>query len=303
MKGAATVIGIDVGGTKIAAGTVSLPDGIRSAARVVPTHAERGGRAVLDEVVRLARELAATAMAAGQTVAALGVGICELVDREGRLASDNCIRWLDLPVQEELARIAPVRVEADVRAAALAEARLGAGQGLDPFLYVTVGTGISCCLMLGGRPFLGAHGGTGTMASSPLDNECPACRHPDRRTLEEIASGPALVGRFNAAGGSATRGHDVIAAARAGDGRAIDVVRTAATALGSQVGLLVNVLDPAAVIIGGGLGLSEGPYWDTLIPTIRRGIWAEVPRGIPIFRAATGADACWLGAALAAAEV
>jgi len=302
MKGPATVIGIDVGGTKIAAGTVSLPTGARSASRLVPTLAERGGGAVLDDVIQLVRELAATAVAAGHTVAAIGVGICELVDRDGRLASDNCIRWLDLPVEAELARIAPVRIEADVRAAALAEARMGAGQGMDPFLYVTVGTGISCCLMTGGRPFLGAHGVTGTMASSPLDAECPACGHPDRRTLEEIASGPALVARFNAAGGSATRGHDVIAAARAGDGRAIDVVRTAATALGSQVGLLVNILDPAAVIIGGGLGLSEGPYWDNLVLAIRRGIWAEAHRGIPIRRAETGADACWLGAALAAAE-
>jgi glucokinase len=300
MKEPLTLIGIDVGGTKIAAGTLNWPAGVRSGARVIPTLAHRGGRAVLDDVLGLTRALAAETAQAGQRVAAIGIGICELVDREGRLASDNCIRWRDLPVHGELGGIAPVVIEADVRAAALAESRFGAGEGRDPFLYVTVGTGISCCLVTGGRPFLGAHGATGTMASSPVDAECPACGHVDRRTLEEIASGPALVARYVAAGGTATRGHEVVAAAHSGDLRAVEVIRTAATALGVQVGLLVNVLDPAAVIVGGGLGLSEGPYWETLVPAIRRGIWAEQYRGLPILRARVGTDACWVGAALAA---
>jgi glucokinase len=300
MKDSFTAIGIDVGGTKIAAGTVRLPDGQRTAARVIPTNAHRGGRAIFDDVLRLARELATEVSDSGGKVAALGLGICELVDRQGNLASANCIRWLDLPVREELTRIAPTTLEADVRAAALAESLFGAGRGLDSFLYVTVGTGISCCLMLDGRPHLGAHGATGTMASSPLDALCEECHHVERRTLEEIASGPALVERFNEVQGNATRGHDVIAAAIHGNPIAVEIVRSASAALGSHIGLLVNVLDPAAVVIGGGLGLSEGPYWDNLVASTRRHIWAEAHRGLPILRATTGADACWLGAAAAA---
>jgi glucokinase len=64
--------------------------------------------------------------------------------------------------------------------------------------------------------------------------------------------------------------------------------------------LLVNTLDPEAVIVGGGLGLSEGLYWDGMIASTRRHIWSPNFRELPILRAAMGADAGWIGAAIAA---
>jgi glucokinase len=291
------VIGIDVGGTKIAAGVLAVPEGRPLARRLTPTLPTRGGRAVLDDVLRIARELADEATVLGHSVKALGVGLCELVDREGRIVSANCIQWLDQPVRDELSAIAPTTIEADVRAAALGEALFGSGKHFGTFLYVTIGTGISCCLMLDGKPYLGARGATGTMASSPLSVPCEKCGHTNLRTLEEIAAGPALVSRFNAAGGNVTRAQEVLAATAAGNPQAIDIVRSAAEALGSQIGLLVNVLDPEAVVIGGGLGLSEGLYSDQFVASTRRHIWSDVNREIPILRAAMGADAGWIGAA------
>lgn len=292
------LLGIDVGGTKIAAGILAWPDGRILARRIIPTNAGRSGRAVLDDVLGLARELAS---AAGD-VAALGLGVCELVDREGRIVSANCIHWLELPVSGELSAIAPTVIEADVRAAALAEARFGTGRGLRSFLYVTVGTGISCSLVIDGMPWLGAHGATGTMASSPLSFPCEHCGQVSRRTLEEIAAGPALVARFNAAAGHAASGQDVLAAAAAGNALAEKIVASAGEALESQIALLVNTLDPEAVIIGGGLGLSDGPYWEHFIAATRRHIWSGMHRDLPILRAATGTDAGWIGAAVRAAE-
>lgn len=294
------VLGIDVGGTKIAAGLVTLPGGQPFARRTIPTGADRGGRAVLDDVLKLAGELRDEAKAGGQSVKCLGLGICELVDREGRLASGNCIQWLNEPVLAELNSIAPAVLEADVRAAALAESLLGAGKDFRNFLYITIGTGISSCLMQDGEPYLGAHGATGTMASSALSLTCPHCHHRQDRTLEGIASGPALVVRFNEAGGQADRAHDVLAAALAGNTAALEVITIASEAFGSQVGLLVNTLDPEAIIIGGGLGLSGGLYWDGIVASTRRHIWSPTFRELPILRAATGADAGWLGAAIAA---
>ena len=290
-------VGIDVGGTKIAAGLMAFPEGRTLARRLQPTEASRGGRAVLDDTLRLARELAAESTALGRKVDAIGLGVCELVDREGNLASSNCIHWQDQPVHGELGAIAPAVIEADVRAAALAEALFGAAQQFRTFLYITVGTGISCCLMLEGRPFLGARGATGTMGSSSLSIPCEQCGHVSQRTLEEIAAGPALVGRFNALHGNASSGQTVLAAASTGNAEAAQVVRSASEALASQVALLVNVLDPEAVVIGGGLGSSEGPYWDHFIACTRRHIWSNVHRDLPILRAATGADAGWIGAA------
>ena len=151
--------------------------------------------------------------------------------------------------------------------------------------------------MLDGAPYLGARGATGTMGSSPLHVSCEQCGHVSRRTLEEISAGPALVSRFNALGGSATKGQDVLAAAANGNALAVQIVRSASGALESQIGLLVNVLDPEVVVIGGGLGLSEGPFWDEFIAATRRHIWSEMHRELPILRAATGPDAGWIGAA------
>ena len=295
-----TALGIDVGGTKIGAGAVSFPEGCIRAKRVIPTLPARGGEAVLSDVVRLAEELFAETRSAGLILDGLGLGLCELVDPTGRILSANCVRWQDEPVRERLSHLGPITIDADVRAAALAEALFGAGKPLQTFLYVTVGTGISCCLMLAGKPFLGARGATGTMGSIPFSAPCEKCGHISRPALEEIASGPALVARYNARRPRASSARDVLAAAASGDADAIAVVDSAGEALGANLGLLVNVLDPEAVIIGGGLGLSDGSYWDGFMASARRHIWSEVNRELPILRAATGLDAGWIGAAAAA---
>jgi len=289
-----SILGIDVGGTKVAAGLLAWPQGDVLACRIIPTNAARGGRAVLDDVLGLARELGARK--------AIGIGICELVDQEGRIASANCIKWQEHLVLKEFSSIAPTVIEADVRAAALAEALFGAGKPFRNFLYVTIGTGISCCLMLDGKPYLGARGATGTMASSPLAVRCERCGEMSRRSLEDIAAGPSLVARFQATGGHAVTGHDVIAATAAGDAAARRVVESAAETLGSQLGILVSTLDPEAVVIGGGLGLSGGLYWEHFVTTTREAIWSDVHRDLPVLRAQTGEEAGWIGAAAKAGQ-
>ena len=86
-------------------------------------------------------------------------------------------------------------------------------------------------------------------------------------------------------------------AARAGDPIAQAIVRSAGSALGNSVGFLINVLDPQAVIVGGGLGLSDGIYWDAFVTSTRKHIWSEVSRKLPILHAELGADAGLIGAA------
>ena len=292
-----TALGIDVGGTKIAAGVVTFPEARVGARRQIPTRPERGGEAVLIDVLGMARELADEAKALGLTVDGLGLGLCELVSPEGTILSANCVRWQDQPVREQLSSIASVTIEADVRAAALAEAHFGAGRGARVFLYVTIGTGISSCLVLDGQPFAGARGATGTVASSPWPRT-PEINQPDC-ALEEVASGPALARRFQQLHGNAQSGQDVLAAAGAGNAVALGVARSAGEAMGATIGWLVNVLDPERVVIGGGLGLSEGPYWESCVDSARKHIWSEVHRDLPIVKAATGADAGIIGAAAA----
>ena len=116
--------------------------------------------------------------------------------------------------------------------------------------------------------------------------------------LEEIASGPALLKRYNQRGHTqAERAQDVLRLAAAGDPVATEVVRLGGEALGSTVGLMVNVLDPEAVIVGGGLGAAGGLYWESFIASTRDHIWSDTNSNLPILQAAHGANAGFIGAA------
>jgi glucokinase len=253
-------VGIDVGGTKIAVGAVDA-EGRLERLMHLPT-----AGATLDALAA-----AAAGVGEGLDVVATGVGICELVDHEGRLRSHASIDWTEVDLAEALG---PVALEADVRAAAIAEARLGAGRPFASFLYVTVGTGISHCLVANGEPYRGAHGCAQLVGSSAISFTCPRCGERVRRSAEDVASGLAV----------------------ANGARLVD----AAEALAPFVALLVNVLDPEAVVIGGGLGTARGDYWEALVRGVREHVWAEHVRGLPVLQAGLGADSGVIGAGLVA---
>jgi glucokinase len=276
----AAAIGVDVGGTKTALGLIDAASLTLLATDVIPTGAERGGEAVLRDVCERAAALAEAATKLGRHTVGLGVAVPEIVDLAGQITSSAVIpRWNELPVAAVLGAIAPTAVEADVRAAAFAEASLGAGRDYGYHLFLTVGTGISYCAVGAGRPFAGAHGGALNIGTSvltlpvadggPLDTGAFVDGWPstDRRpgareiVLEQVASGSALVQRYTARGGTAQRAEDVLAAARVGDAAASEVLDTGAKALGIGIALLVNLLDPEAVITGGGLGSADTEYW------------------------------------------
>jgi glucokinase len=304
-------IGIDLGGTKIAAGLVELSTARIVAKEIIPTRPERGGEAVLRDTLDVARRLHSQAMQKALTVSGIGVGICELVDLDGELRSDYLVKWCGLRARAALSEIAPTRFESDARAPAMAEARHGAGAPYRNFIYLTIGTGISYCLVLDGKPYAGAHGNAIIAASGLLTSDCERCGASQERSLEDYAAGPALVARYNerraSAPNGATRGaHEVTtgeqvgAAAAAGEALAIDIVRSAGAACGNTAGFLINALDPQALIVAGGLGLAGGLYWDSFLASTRRRIWAEDGRALPILTAQLGADAGVVGAALCA---
>jgi glucokinase len=234
-------------------------------------------------------------------LAGIGVGVPELVDLGGNVTSAHTLAWRGVKVAAQFRTIAPAVIESDVRAAALGEALFGSGLGSDPVLYLTVGSGISHSLVLDGVPFPGARGNALVSASSPLSTICPACGTHLKPILDEIAAGPALVARYNAtSGASHRRAEQVLAAACAGDPQAMDVVRTGGAALGTTLGFLVNVMDPEIVVVGGGLGLAGGLYWDSFVASTRAHIWSDTNRDLPIVRAALGTDAGLVGAAATA---
>lgn len=297
-------VGLDIGGTKIAAGVMLWPSGEVIQRTMIPTKPNRGGEPVLQNTLDLARQLYDWARKKGIEVAGIGAGVAELVDRDGNVTTSCTIQWSGVPVQKRLSAIAPARVESDVRAAALAESLFGSGQGRNQFVYMTVGTGISCCLMQEGKPFKGANGNAILLASSPLSavcNHCGAQLHP---VLEEFASGPALARRYvqaknarNEECGEICTAEDVFRAASREDKDAIQILTSAGQALGVSAAFLVNVLDPEIVVVGGGLGTAGGLYWEAFVRACREHIFANNSRDLPIVPAKLGADAGLVGAA------
>jgi glucokinase len=262
-------IGIDVGGTKIAAGIVETETGAVEERFEVPTDAARPAAAVLADCVALAHDLSE-----GHGGMPIGMGVCELVDLGGRTRSAVTLDWRGVDLAAAFGRLGRATIESDVRAAAVAEARFGAGRGVDDLLYVTVSTGISHCLVLGGRAYAGARGNAICTGAPPL---------------EEVASGLAL-----ARAGRHERAQDVLA-----DPALDAVVEAAAAALGAGLATLVNTLDPGVLVIGGGLGLVER-YRALAVAAMRPLIFADDTRDLPVVPAELGPDAGVIGAALAA---
>jgi glucokinase len=264
-------LGIDVGGTKIAAALVDVESGVVVETERRPTDAARGGAAVLDECRSLARSLAA-----GVEPVAVGVAVCELVGVDGRVRSAQTIDWREVDLSAAFAEVAPrVRVESDVRAAACAEARLGAGRDEPDFLYLSVGSGISHCLIADGRPRAGVRG-------SAINTGAP---------LVEQWSGGLALARLT--------GHASAEEALA-DPAAAAIVDEGARRLGLTLATLVNAVDPGALIVGGGLGLDDR-YRGLAVAAMREAVYDPAARELPVLPAALGADAAVIGAALAAA--
>jgi glucokinase len=263
----AAAVGIDVGGTKIAAGVVDLGSGRLLERRQVPARPERGGAAVLGDCAALAGELGGKLP--------VGIGLCELVDLFGRPASADTVDWRELDVAAAIA--APnVVLESDVRAAARAEARFGAGAGLFSFLYVIVGTGASVCLVVDGEPYKGARGQAVVLGAPPI---------------EAVASGRALTrltGLEHAEDVLADPGHAAL-------------VEEAAAALGQTLAVLVNALDPSLIVLGGGLG--GVPVFRARVADAVFALLAyPAEPALELTGSALGADAGVIGAALATAR-
>jgi glucokinase len=291
-------LGIDAGGTKIAAGIVDLDNGDILRRESIATDAARGGLAVLDDTVALAKRIA---MSAESAIESIGIGVPEIVDATGAIRTGAVIDWLGLPYRERFGAIAPTTIEADVRAAALAEARFGAGIARSSFVYVTIGTGISSTIVLGGRPLPGARGGALVMASSPLDVTCAHCGERSTVILEEFAGGPAIARRYSEATGRNVPGAiDVVAMAERGDERAREILASSGREIGVSIAFLINVIDPESIVIGGGLGSAGEVFREELIASTRRHIWNPAARDLPIDRARFGPESGIIGAALAA---
>ena len=309
-------IGLDLGGTKCL-GLAVAPDGEVVAEERVPTPTEGGDR-LLDVLAAVVRDVAA---AAGDEPGSVGVGAPGLVDAEGVLRfAPNLRPAIGLPIADGLRRRLGVRVHVDndVTCAAYGEWTAGAAAGVDDTLLVALGTGIGGGLVVGGRLVHGAHGYAGEIGHMVVDPDGPACPCGQRGCWERFASGSglgrlareaAVSGRAPAvvdlAGGDPdrVRGEHVTDAAQAGDPDAVAILGSFAWWLALGLANLTNVLDPARIVVGGGL-VDDAPLWLDATRDAYAGmvVGASARPEVPIVAALLGARAGAVGAALAARE-
>ena len=290
--------GLDIGGTKVAA---SLVDGAGAVLHFEtrPMHVRRDTAGVLELADELVVQMTWAAKTRDLGLAGLGIAVPELVDRGGHIASEAVIPGL---MRSDLANrwadVARGTVESDVRAAAIAEARLGAGRPYGSFCYVSVGTGISHCFVQEGRPWPGSRGGAILLGSSVMA-EFDDGGQRRQWVLEEIASGPAMLRRYQRLGGSRATVEEALAASPQ-EPAAATAIAVAAVALGIGISTLVNLLDPEAIVVGGGLGSAPGAYWRGAVDSARAHIYWERARETPIVQAQLGGRSAAVGAALIA---
>ncbi|WP_031468523.1 ROK family protein [Sciscionella sediminilitoris] len=288
-------IGVDVGGTKIAAGLVDATGAVHARTNL-PTPTDRGGQGVLEGI-----EQAARAVGEGREFTAIGVGTGGVVDAATgtiRSATDLLPGWAGTEVGPWLrARFGvPVAVDNDVNALAAGELRFGTGIA-GTVLYAAIGTGIGGALVVDGKLRHGSHHTAGGIGHQPVGGHrrcsCGRAGH-----LEAAASGPAIAAAYREASGDAgiTDLREVARRAAAGEELARTVIGTAAATLGRALGGAANLLDPDQVVLGGGVTRMEGPFLDQVREAFVAELLAPLRR-IELLAARLGADASVIGAA------
>lgn len=309
-------IGVDVGGTKVAAGLVDSGGTILFQTRnrmVADAGPEKGLAAVtsaIDAVFAHARDTT------GKTIR--GIGICApgpLDPTTGVVLNPpNLPCWRCYPLAGEVARRYPVRVRVDndANAAGLGEALWGAGRGYDNVFYFTVGTGIGTAILLNRQVFHGRTGAAGEGGHLSIDYKGPLCACGKRGCIEAFASGPSIAKRARAkieagrasslldlAGGQPEiiSGKMIGEAYATRDSLAKEILAETVDLLAFWLGNIVDLLDPEAIIIGGGVSSLLTPHLGEIKEKMTRYCLNSRSGEIPLLPARYGEDAGVVGGA------
>ena len=292
-------IGVDLGGTKIEVVAIG-PDGKEIVRRRVPTRRDDYG-AIVEDIGALVEAVEAEA---GSRAAGIGMGIPgALSPATGLVRNANTEVLIGKPLDRDLeARVGrPVRVDNDANCFALAEARAGAAQGYGVVLGLILGTGCGSGIVVDGRVHVGPNRIAGEWGHNPLprpaDDERPgpACFCGRMGCLETWISGTGVERDHMAATGEQLSAPEIAARAEAGDAAARATLARHLDRFGRALANTVNILDPDAIVIGGGLSHFEHLYRDLRGATIPH-VFADTFE-TPILKNRLGDSAGVLGAA------
>ncbi|MER5626048.1 ROK family protein [Streptosporangium sp. NPDC002544] len=301
------VVALDVGGTSMKGGLVTRSGEIIHIDRRT-TPRDRGPAAVVATIRSFIDDLAT---AGGGTPAGVGLAVPGLVTADAALYSAN-IGWRDVPATDFVPLDVPVMLGHDVRTGGLAESVLGAGRELSDFLFLPIGTGIAGAVILHGEPYGGSAGWGGEIGHIPVFPEGEPCACGQIGCLETYASASAVARRYSARATSSTApaspvtvpstspvtatAEQVAALTASGDPLAMEIWGEAVEALSLALATYTLLLDPSAIVLGGGLA-EAGPLLS--VPLAERlGERLAFRDAPPLRQAALGMSAGMLGAAL-----
>lgn len=309
-------IGLDIGGTNINGGLVDSHGVVLAKGRRdTPAH---DPAAIVKEAASLVAELSE-----GHEVDAVGVACAAYINRSGSLVffSPN-LAWRDEPLKARLESAIDLRVmiENDANAAAWGEFRFGAAAGVDDVVMVTVGTGIGGGVVVDGVLMRGAFGVASELGHMRVVPDGIRCGCGNRGCWEQYASGTALVrearelvasgsphaarlGELCAGNPDLLTGPDVTRAAAEGDPAAVELLSDLGTWIGEGAASVAAILDPALILLGGGVSDAGALLLDPAVAAFRRQLTGRGYRPEARFALASlGNDAGMIGAADLAAR-
>lgn len=293
-------IGIDIGGTRLKAALVS-PNGLLSGQLVERSRMNEPYPAVRDQ---LASVIAALTIASDCTPVAVGIGVAGLMDGSRRrvIAAPNCPGVVGSPLVDDLERATGIAVvmDNDANVMALGEGASGAAKGIRHFLAVTLGTGVGGAVIYDGCLLRGASGGGGEIGHLCIDRHGPRCGCGSNGCLESFI-GMKGIERWIArnVGGLRRIGMGGLSdLAQGGDTEAIRVFEFVGRTLGVALAGLVNVFNPQAIVVGGGIASAGPMLFNPLREEIARRAFRVYTEGLAISPAELGNWAGVVGAGM-----
>ena len=299
------LLGLDVGGTDLKLGIVSLGAEVLWSA-VVPMDASHGKRGVRASLASAVATLSEVCRDRFWRASAAGIGFPGIIHRGHILLAPPQIprvKGLDLAgTLEELAQV-PADAENDATAAAYGEVRAGAGAGCERALVITVGTALGGGLVLDGRLQRGARGTAGEIGHMIFQPEGLACPFNGEGCLELYASATALRRIYREGGGAeGVEAKEIFREAKNGEDCAVAAVDQMARNLGIGLASAANLIAPELIIIGGGVASAGGFLMTRVRRAFRERAIPPVARSCRLVRASCGNQAGFIGAALLARE-
>jgi glucokinase len=295
------MIALDLGGTDLKAGLVDRAGALTHFNRR-PSRTLESEDAPLEVIAEAVEELRART---GSRVGGAGLGSPGVIHPEtGALVgrTPHLPHWDSIPLRARLSEWLglAVSVDNDANCAALAESVLGAARGTRTSITVTLGTGVGCGIVTEGRVLRGAFGGAGEIGHLPLGSGRYPCRCGVANCVEPEASASGLIAMAREAGIDAPDAAAVFGLASRGDAAATKLVDHMADRLGAVLAVAVNLLNPGAVVVGGGVSQAGEPLFSRINRALERYALASHRAGLKVVPAALGERAGVIGAGLLA---